>query len=854
LQHHNHRISSVKDIANTIASTLSHISSNANYSPNFQKIKAIAEKKTINFKTKTHLSYNSNFTYLELNRALQTTHNTSSGPDNIAYGMLKKLSHSSLLNLLVLFNRIWQEHTFPTHWRSAIVIPILKPGKEPTNPLSYRPIALTNCICKVLEKMVNSRLVYYLEKNNSLSNNQSGFRRGRCTLDNIVDLETRIRNSFVKRNHSVAVFFDIEKAYDKTWRHGILQRIYDIDMRGNLPIFIQNFLALRNYKVRIGNTLSDEFIQEQGVPQGSVLSVTLFILAIDNVLKQMPFSVSGSLYVDDLHIFCGGNNMRFIERQLQKAINNIQKWSEENGFNFSSTKTQGVHFCRKRGLHPDPDLHFGSENITFVNEIKFLGIIFDKKLTFLPHTLYLRKKCEKALNALKVLSNTSWGADRLSMLKIYNSLICSKLDYGCVVYGSARNSVLKKLDTIHHAALRLCSGAFRTSPIESLYVDCHQISLNLRRQILSIHYFFRISSLVNHPNHNRSCCSFLARLYQSRPTCIEPFHERTKQILHQLNSSETVILASDYKYPPWHIPEFKFLNPFFSLDKASTADTVYYQFFSYHRQCYYNYTPIFTDGSKTSNAVGCAFVVDGNSYSYKLQEAFSIFSAELLAIFKALEYIEERMSGNFIIYTDSLSSLKSLSSADRHSHPLTFKILTLLDKLSLKGFSVLFCWVPSHVGIRGNELADKAAKSALTNLLFPLPLWDAKKRIKQLIHSKWQQSWDMATSNKLHTIKQNIEYWPPLHSRKEDVILTRLRIGHTRFTHRHLLLSEPPPLCQQCNTMMSVKHILTECTNFIYHRHHYFHSHTISLIDILSSKPHENIFKFLKHIGFYPHI
>ena len=137
----------------------------------------------------------------------------------------------------------------------------------------------------------------------------------------------------------MSIFFDIEKAYDKTWRHGILRDLFDLGLRGNLPIFIKNFLKLRRFQVRLGTILSDFYLQEEGVPQGSVLSVTLFSLKINNILKQLPSTVYGSLYVDDLQISCQGKDMRFIERQLQMAINNIIKWTNTNGFKFSSDKT-----------------------------------------------------------------------------------------------------------------------------------------------------------------------------------------------------------------------------------------------------------------------------------------------------------------------------------------------------------------------------------------------------------------------------------------------------------------------------------------------------------------------------------
>ncbi|GBN92942.1 putative RNA-directed DNA polymerase from transposon BS [Araneus ventricosus] len=347
--------------------------------------------------------------------------------------------------------------------------------------------------------MINRRLIFFLKTNNFLHRCQSGFRKDRSTLDDLLALETDIHLAFLQRKHLVAIFFDIEKAYDRTWRYGILKNLHDFNPRGNLPIFIQNFFKLRRFQVRVGSELSDFFIKEEGVPQGSVLSITLFSIKINGILNQLPFTVKGFLYVDDLYVSCAGEDMNVIQRQVQTAINNIQTWSVKNGFTFSTTKTAGVHFCRKRKLHLDPEIQLDGHKISFVNEIRFLGIVFDKKLTFLPHIKTLRKRCEQALNILRVLSSTSWGADQPSMMRIYRSTILSKIDYGCTIYGSARKSVLQKLDPVHHTALRLCSGAFRTSSIKSLYVYCCEPALDIRRQMLSLHYFFRIAS--NSPYH-----------------------------------------------------------------------------------------------------------------------------------------------------------------------------------------------------------------------------------------------------------------------------------------------------------------------------------------------------------------
>ncbi|GBM86573.1 putative RNA-directed DNA polymerase from transposon X-element [Araneus ventricosus] len=200
-----------------------------------------------------------------LETALSRAHDTSPGPDGITYNILRHLNTTSVSYLLLLFNRIWTEQKYPSHWHEAIVVPILKPGKDPSNPLHYRPIALTSCLRKTFERMVNARLVFELEKQGCFFPLQSGLRRGRSTFDNLLLLETQVRNSFVRRNNLVSIFFDIEKAYDRAWRYGILSTLFKFGFNGNLHIFLKNFLSYRTFRVRVGNFYSNNFIQAEGV-------------------------------------------------------------------------------------------------------------------------------------------------------------------------------------------------------------------------------------------------------------------------------------------------------------------------------------------------------------------------------------------------------------------------------------------------------------------------------------------------------------------------------------------------------------------------------------------------------------
>ncbi|GFX80419.1 RNA-directed DNA polymerase from mobile element jockey [Trichonephila clavipes] len=704
--------SSPLDVANLIGKTFASVSSSDSYSPAFQATKNRLERTPINFRCRQPLPYNCDFDMFELKRALSSAHNTSPGPDGISYVLLRHLSEDSLVSLLYLFNRIWREQVYPTQWQEAIVIPILKPGKDPKNPLSYRPIALTSCLCKTLERMVNARLVYQLEKNKCIPLFQSGFRKGRSTLDNIIQLESKIRNAFA------------------------------------------------------------------------------------------------SLYVDDLQISCEGSDMRMIERQLQTAVNNILKWCDTNGHSISASKSCCVHFCRKRGIHPDPEI----------------------RIRVVKHLL---------------------GADRTSLLRVYQAIVLSRIDYGCVAYGSACNSTLQKLDPVHHMALRICSGAFRTSPVQSLYVNCHQLPLDLRRRKLSLAFYFKILSVPSHPLQNVYMSTSMKRLYDARPSNIRPFMDRMKLHISELDLPNVRIQQRNlFLFQPWNTPRFHYINPFATYSKSTVAPVVFQRVFAYHRSQYSRYSAIYTDGSKRADYVGCGVVIEDIMHGYRLDTSCSIFTAEAVAIYRALQLIDSTMPRKYCIYTDSMSVLEALENYHDRCHPVVCTILDITSRLYSKGFDIVFCWLPSHVGIIGNEQADSAAKSATTHLPLAVPLSDMKRVIMHHIFKIWQESWSQQLDNKLHSVKPVIGAWPVMPMRRTDVKLTRLRIGHTRFTHRHLLFGERAPECPSCHVSYTVRHILIDCPVFNHHRITFFHTSILTLSDLVGESPHQNLFAFIKKIGF----
>ena len=189
----------------------------------------------------------------------------------------------------------WETGTFPAAWQLATVIPILKPGKSGLNPLHYRPISLTSSLCKLMEKMVNVRLSWFLEYHGVFTNAQCGFRKHRSSVDHILALDTEIRTAFIQKKHLGAIFFDIEAAYDTAMRPVVLRKLFGYGIRGSMGFFLQNFLSNRSFRVRIGNHLSSTFAQENGIPQGGVLSVALFAIMINDIGDELPAAIGSVL-------------------------------------------------------------------------------------------------------------------------------------------------------------------------------------------------------------------------------------------------------------------------------------------------------------------------------------------------------------------------------------------------------------------------------------------------------------------------------------------------------------------------------------------------------------------------------
>ncbi|KAL4104493.1 hypothetical protein QTP88_019789 [Uroleucon formosanum] len=202
-------------------------------------------------------------------------------------------------------------------------------------------------MCKVIEKIVNFRLIWFLEKINYLTPFQSGFRKNRSTYDNLTIIKEEAQKALQNKQILGLLSIDISKAYDVTWRHYILLKLNKVICKGNMLNFITNFLKNRTFQVKTSNQLSDTFTQENGVPQGSALSVTLFLVAINKIDKQCKFPIKSNIFADDANFSCRSNNIKTVQYHLQETAKHLEKWSAKTGFSFSIEKSNCITFTRK---------------------------------------------------------------------------------------------------------------------------------------------------------------------------------------------------------------------------------------------------------------------------------------------------------------------------------------------------------------------------------------------------------------------------------------------------------------------------------------------------------------------------
>lgn len=734
------------------------------------------------------------FTFLELKNVLKSVKDSAPGMDGIPFSFLSKASDALLNYYLLLVNCIFMSGYVPGSWKSQYIIPILKPHKEPDDPGSYRPIALSSVLTKIAEHLVKNRLEWFLESNGKLASSQYGFRKGKSTIDSLSIFITDIRLSFTRNESVIGAFLDVTGAYDHVQLPILRFKLLQLGVPPKLGNFVMNLLSERVIFLRCSDpSISCSRTIWRGLPQGSVLSPLLY--------NTYTFDLDRSVgvcrvlqYADDILLYSCHHSFSVSSNCLAQSLQSLNSWLLDNGLEISPSKSNIVLFSRKRKL-PDVNISINKFLIPVRNSIKFLGLILDSKLNGFLHCDYISSKCEKSLNALRCLSGVWWGAHPFNLKLFYNAFIRSVLDYGSFLLEPCNKAGLKKLDLIQSKSLRVITGTMKSSPINALQVECVDPPFSLRRQFLANRFFFRSIMFSNHPLIPK-----LQLLLQYSFTSRYWKHKQHPLLLKSYSIFKSI---KDRTFRSPILPIFNFgfdvvtLQPQiilnFDICKGDMFANKYFQ--EILQREWRDWHTIFTDASKLS-PVGCVgYGVFHSQFDIvqkvKCPPESSVFTGECLAILEAVRYILLFNLHQSIIFSDSRSSLESLLCnpfSSKTHNPILFEIKKSVRDCLLKGLKVVFAWIPSHVGIFGNERVDRVAKEAVVcgdKVPFINYPHDLIALPKLYLHKSWSLAWRASSRYKgssFAVIQPTIPSKPWfsrwLFSKRFTSTMTRLRLGH----------------------------------------------------------------------------
>ncbi|GFU45968.1 probable RNA-directed DNA polymerase from transposon BS [Trichonephila clavipes] len=399
-----------------------------------------------------HEIFHRNFSISELREAVGHIRCAKSpGPDNFHPEFSKHLGCNALSVLLTLYNHSWK-YGVPAIWKKAIVVTIPKKNKPLDDLNSYRPISLTSMLSKVMERMITSRLDWYLETNNLLTSSQAGFRKCQSTNQQVVFLGQSIKDALDQRHSALALFVDFEAAFDKVWRLKCIQKFQTLGVCNNMLMWIRNFISQRFSAVRFGNAISSFKQSETGLPQGTVISFILFNIFINDLpdLLASDGLTNTALFADDLAIWCSTpkRDQSKLNTILNLTLERLHLWCIENNITVKQKKTTCQFFTLNRQPFSS-QLVYNGMPVQQSDVSIYLGCALDK-LKWTKHAELVVSKARKRLSILKRLTGVKWGCNRDTLNTTYKTYIQPVLNYCNEVLISASENVRKLLDTLHN--------------------------------------------------------------------------------------------------------------------------------------------------------------------------------------------------------------------------------------------------------------------------------------------------------------------------------------------------------------------------------------------------------------------
>ena len=402
----------------------------------------------------------------------------SSGPDNIHPHVLKETASSVCIPLSIIFNESLETGETPEDWRNANVTPIFKKGCR-NDPANYRPVSLTSQVCKVLESVVKEKIFEHLERNNLLSEEQHGFRKGRSCLSNLL---TTLEDwtSMLEGGDCVDVaYLDFRKAFDLVSHKHLLLKLQKHGINGQVWNWVKSFLENRKQKVVIRGVESDSLDVLSGVPQGSVLGPILFLIFINDLPKCTNCPVC--LFADDSKIYCRvprENNknpkLEGANEILQRDLHALENWANKWKMSFNVNKCKIMHLGYKNAEH---QYVLNDTILSKSTEERDLGVLIDNELKFSSHIKGIVAKANRMIGLIKISFE---NIDEDMFTNLYNTLIRPLIEYCVQAWSPYTQKDIIRLENVQRRATKLVSK-LRNKEYEDRLKDLKLIKLEDRR-------------------------------------------------------------------------------------------------------------------------------------------------------------------------------------------------------------------------------------------------------------------------------------------------------------------------------------------------------------------------------------
>ena len=774
------------------------------------------------------------------------------GPDKVSANVLICSWNQVLPTIRRIFKDSIRLGYIPTAWQSSNGIFISKPSKPTyTDIKNWRVINLSSSLLKLLEKVVYLYLDTDLKIDSSLSPNQLGFRVGHSTEEALHKIVTGLESAVTSGKFALSCFVDIKSAFDCISFKSIISALH---LRKVHPILIQWITSLLTSRKVIFSLRGESLIRyiTSGTPQGGVLSPLLWNIVIDSLLCSLnqflePHEIAQG-FADDLVTILIGDDLSALLRRKQQIIYHIEEWCRSQGLELCSSKTSLVLFTWKRKFLVDYTITVNGKPIEFTDQVRYLGVILDKKLNWKYHADFVSSKANQTLSAAKRALGKNWGLSATTVKWIYNSVVVPKLTYCCHVWGQGlTEATSRKLLGSQTLACRSIIHCPRHTSLKSMTLTSGLIPVTYKIKERGLGIALRLKA------HNQ-----FSHISTSR-TKTKPHSELLcEQLEHIPGLSLECNLSSRHSLD---VPQFTFGVAIKELQEELRVS----------HQSVINRSDLtcFTDGSKINDRTGAGLVIY-QRYSeqpfiqkcWRLQDNNTVFQAELSAIDEACKVISNLPLSPFSsiqMFKDSLASINALT-AEYSTSKQCIKVRQGMDVLASM-CNLDISWIKGHSNITGNDLADTQAKHGTSMehiTAVPLPFSFLKKQISDSSSALFKNdisSWD--TSNPLKPVliafsDQSFQgFFKSLQRRDSRIITSFLdnRAPLLAFLHKIGLSSDP--FCNLCFMEPQTNiHVLNVCPALTRYRHSTFNHYYLSHQDLSSITP-SKLLDFLRISGIY---